>query len=140
MFILDSWIMKKCLSDFLKLAILYLTSLCTNYHIRVYYCFSGMVVCFLFLKSKDYYYNKWVLIDTILCQIKSFIKVGLAFVFGCQTFLSVDFSKFYWLKGLAPKNKGQTNFDERFDLTKKYNYCTHNDFTQKFRLKEWCYY
>ena len=37
--------MKKCLSDFLKLAIFYLTSLCTNYHIRVYYCFSGTTGC-----------------------------------------------------------------------------------------------
>ena len=60
-------------------------------------------------------------LDAIFRQIKSFIKVRLAFVFECQTFLYVDFSKTYWLKGLAPKNKGQTNFDERFDLTKKYN-------------------
>ena len=61
-------------------------------------------------------------LDAIFRQIKSFIKVRLAFVFGCQTFLSADFSKFYWLKGLALKKKGQTNFDERFDWTKKYNY------------------
>ena len=60
-------------------------------------------------------------LDTIFRQVKSFIKVHLAFVFGCQTFLSVDFSKIYWLKGLARKNKGQTNFEEQFDLTKKYN-------------------
>ena len=34
-------------------------------------------------------------LDAIFRQIKSFIKVRLAFVFGCQTFLSADFSKFY---------------------------------------------
>ena len=31
----------------------------------------------------------------------------------------MDFSKFYWLKGLKSKNKGLTNFYECCDLTKK---------------------
>ena len=87
--------MKKCLSDFLKLAILYLTSLCTNYHIRVYYCFSGTGCLFPIFEVKRLLLQQMSTIDTIFRQIKSFIKVSLAFVFGCQTFLSVDFSKIY---------------------------------------------
>ena len=31
----------------------------------------------------------------------------------------IDFSEIYQLKGLVPKNKGQTNFEEHFDLTEK---------------------
>ena len=34
----------------------------------------------------------------------------MAFVFGLQTLQITDFTKNYWLKGLAPKKKDQTNF------------------------------
>ena len=34
------------------------------------------------------------------CQIKSFIRFHLAFVFGLQTFYLIDSSKIYKLKGL----------------------------------------
>ena len=51
-------------------------------------------------------------------QIKSFIRFHLAFVFGLQTYYLIDFSKIHWLKGLEPKNKGQTKSCEQFDLPK----------------------
>ena len=47
------------------------------------------------------------------------INVHVAFVFGLQTLKLVDFTKFFQLNGLKPKNKGQTKSYERFDLTKK---------------------
>ena len=53
------------------------------------------------------------------CQITTFIKVHLAFVFGLQNLKSIDFTIIFQLKGLKPKNKGQTNFYECCDLTKK---------------------
>ena len=53
------------------------------------------------------------------CQIKAFINVRVAFVFGLQTLKPIDFSKIYQLKGLKPKNKGHMNFYECCDLTKK---------------------
>ena len=58
-------------------------------------------------------------IDTFFRQIKSFLRFRLAFAFGLQTYDLIDFIK-NGLKGLEPKNKGQTKSYERFDLTKKY--------------------
>ena len=58
-------------------------------------------------------------LDTFFCQIKSFLRFCLAFVFGFQTYYLIDFSKIYRLKGLEPKNKGHTNCYECCDLTKK---------------------
>ena len=43
----------------------------------------------------------------------------MAFVFEFQTLSLINFTKIYQLKGLEPKNKVQTNFYERCDLTKK---------------------
>ena len=43
----------------------------------------------------------------------------MVFVFGLQTLELKDFSKIYQLKGLKPKNNGQTNFYECCDLTEK---------------------
>jgi len=54
----------------------------------------------------------------IFSQITTFIKVRVAFVFGCKTFLWIEFTKIYQLKGLKPKNNGHINFYERCDLIK----------------------
>ena len=62
-------------------------------------------------------------------QITTFIKVRVTFVFRLQTLWMIDFSKIYGLKHLKPINKGNTNFYECCDLTKKvyliyiYIYC-----------------
>ena len=56
---------------------------------------------------------------TFFCQITTFIKVCAFFVFELQTLESIDFSKIYELKGPKPRNKGQSNFYECCDLTKK---------------------
>ena len=53
------------------------------------------------------------------CQITTFTKVCLAFVFGVQTLWLKDFSNIYRLKGLKPKNNSHTNFYECCDLMKK---------------------
>ena len=58
--------------------------------------------------------------DILFRQITTFIKVLVAFVFGLQTLLLIDFTKIYWIKDLETKNKGHTNFYECYDLTKKY--------------------
>ena len=47
------------------------------------------------------------------------MKIRMAFVFGLQTLWSIDFTKFYQLKGLEFESKGHTNFYECCDLTKK---------------------
>ena len=60
------------------------------------------------------------LLDTFFHQIKSFIRLRSAFVFGFQTYYLIDFSKIFQLKCLEPKNKGHKNFYECCDLTKKY--------------------
>ena len=53
----------------------------------------------------------------------------MVFVFGLQTLWLLDFTKIYQLKGLKPKNNGQTNFYECCDLTKKvYLQNIQNDF------------
>ena len=52
-------------------------------------------------------------------QITTFIKVRVAFIFGLQTFWSLDFTKIFESKGLKPKIKGHMNFYECCDLTKK---------------------
>ena len=59
-------------------------------------------------------------LDILFRQIATFIKVRVAFVFGLQILYSIDTTKIYQFKGLESKNKGQTNFYERCDLTKKY--------------------
>ena len=59
-------------------------------------------------------------LDILFCQITMFIKVHVAFVFGLQPLMLIDFSKIYQLKGLEPKNKGHTNSYEHCDLTKNY--------------------
>jgi len=46
----------------------------------------------------------------------------MAFFLGSRHLSSIDFSKFYQLKGLDPKNKGHKNFYECCDLTKEYIY------------------
>ena len=48
------------------------------------------------------------------------IKVRMAFVFGIQIHILIDFTKIYQLKGLKPKNKRPMNFYECCDLMKKY--------------------
>ena len=50
-------------------------------------------------------------------QITTFIKVGVAFVFGLHTFLLTDFTKICQLNGLQPKFEGHMNFYECCDLT-----------------------
>ena len=45
--------------------------------------------------------------------------VRVAFVFGLQTLLLLDFTKIFQLNGLKPKKNGQANFYECCDLTKK---------------------
>ena len=54
---------------------------------------------------------------TFFCQITTFIKVDVTFVFGLQTLGLIDFTRI--LMGLKPKVKGQRNFYECCDLTKK---------------------
>ena len=58
-------------------------------------------------------------LDIHFCQIATFIKVHVAFLFGLQTLLLIDFSKIYQLNGLESKNKGCMKFYECCDLTKK---------------------
>ena len=58
-------------------------------------------------------------IDILFRQITTFINVCVAFVFGLLTLSLVDFTKIFQFKGFKPKNKGQTNFYECCDLTKK---------------------
>ena len=45
--------------------------------------------------------------------------ISLAIVFGLQTIWLMDSTKIIQLNGLKPKNKGQTNFYECCNLTKK---------------------
>ena len=52
-------------------------------------------------------------------QITTFIKVLVTFAFGLKTLSMVDFTWIYQLKSLKPKNKGDKNFYECCDLTKK---------------------
>ena len=52
-------------------------------------------------------------LDILFCQISTFIKVHVTFVFW------LHFTKIYQLKGLEPKNKDCTYFYECCDLTKK---------------------
>jgi len=47
------------------------------------------------------------------------MKVPVSFVFGLQTLWLIDFTKFFQLKGLEPKNERHMNFYECCDLTKK---------------------
>ena len=54
------------------------------------------------------------------CQITTFIKVHVAFVFERQTLQSLDFTKIYQLKGLTSKKKGHINFYEYCDWMEKY--------------------
>ena len=58
-------------------------------------------------------------LDILFRQITTFINVCVAFVFGLLTLSLVDFTKIFQFKGFKPKNKGQTNFYECCDLTKK---------------------
>ena len=58
------------------------------------------------------------IVDILFHQITEFIKVHVAFVFGLQTLLLIDFTKIYQLEGSS--KKGHPNFYEYFDLTKKY--------------------
>ena len=77
------------------------------------------------------------LLDIFFCQITTFIKVLVAFVFGLQTLYLIDFGRIYRLKRLEPKNKGHTNFYECCDLTKRNIYWTYgtvvyfNEFEKK---------
>ena len=65
------------------------------------------------------YRSKLVAVDIFFHQITIlFIRVCVAFVFELQTLESMDFTKFYQLKGLKLKSKGHTNFYEVCDLTK----------------------
>ena len=65
--------------------------------IKCYYMDTSFwTVCILYI----------CILDTFFCQIKSFLRFRLAFVFGLQTYYLIDFSKIYPLKGLEPKNKG----------------------------------
>ena len=50
-------------------------------------------------------------------QITTFIKVGVAFVFGLHTFWLTDITRIYQWKGLQPKFEGHMNFYECCDLT-----------------------
>ena len=59
------------------------------------------------------------IIDILFCQITTFIKLRVVFVLGLRTLWLKDFTKFYQLKGLKPKNKGHMNFYECCDLTEK---------------------
>ena len=61
----------------------------------------------------------YVVSDILFHQITTFIKVCVGFVFWLQILYLIYFSKIYQLKGLKPKNNGQTNFYECCDLTKK---------------------
>ena len=58
-------------------------------------------------------------VSNFFCQITTFIKVRVAFVFELQTLQLNDFTNTFQLKGLKLKNKGRTNFYECCDLTKK---------------------
>ena len=47
---------------------------------------------------------------TFFCQITTFMKVCVAFVFRLKTLRLIDFTEIYQSKGLKPKIKGPTNF------------------------------
>ena len=72
------------------------------------------------VELRDNFKNYIPPIDIPIPQITTFIKVCMAFVFGLQTLLLMDFSKIYQLKGLEHFDKGHTNFYECCDLTTKY--------------------
>ena len=57
-------------------------------------------------------------IDILFCQITTFIKICVAFVFGLQTLQLTDCTKMFGFKGLKLKNKSHKNFYECCDLTK----------------------
>ena len=80
----------------------------------------------MFLKYIESHYIDVCSLELLFRQITTFVKVRKPFVVRLQILLLIDFSKIYQWKGLEPKNKGQTNFYERCDLTKKYIYCTFN--------------
>ena len=61
-----------------------------------------------------------VILDILFCEITTFIKVFVAFIFCLYMLSLIDFTKIYELKGLKPKDKGHINFYENCDLTKKY--------------------
>ena len=76
----------------------------------VFFCLNkfNAAVCTIlslvpFLTSKQY-----VLQIYFFCQITTFIKVRVAFVFRLQALQLKDFTKINQLKGLKPKNKGHT--------------------------------
>ena len=69
------------------------------------------------------------------CQITTFIKVHVAFVFGLQTLWLIDFTKIFQLKGLKHKNKGRTNFYECCDLTKKVYLLIIFEIEMKYKLQ-----
>ena len=78
-----------------------------------------MVCCELFFLN-IYEVVTWVVLRYIFFrQITTFIKVLVTFAFGLKTLSMVDFTWIYQLKSLKPKNKGDTNFYECCDLTKK---------------------
>ena len=83
---------------------------------------SSKLLCFTQEKSKLLPYLDLVSTSTLkvfFCQIKSFIKFRLAFVFGLQTLYLIDFTKILQLKDMNPKVKDHMNFYEWCDLTKK---------------------
>ena len=64
------------------------------------------------------WYSQLPSLDILFCQITTFIKVWVAFVFVLHTFCLIDFTKIYPLKRLKPINKGHINFYEHCDLMK----------------------
>ena len=45
------------------------------------------------------------MLDVFFCQIKLFLRLRLAFVFGLQTLYLIDFSKIHRLKGLKSEKQ-----------------------------------
>ena len=62
-------------------------------------------------------FNVRMFVSWLLGKVSTYVRLDILFR---QMTKYVHFTKIYQLKGLAPKNKGHTNFDEHSDLTKKY--------------------
>ena len=74
------------------------------------------------LNSKRACNIKYICLVCILFwQISIYLEMFVAgpLILGGRGFYSIVFTKVYWLKAAAPKNKGQKQFDKHWNLSKK---------------------
>ena len=74
--------------------------------------FSSQISTFSVLKRgiiRAYFFEIYVILDKLFCQISTFIKFCVTFVFGLQTLSLIDFTKIYQLKGAPGAQKQRTH-------------------------------